>query len=251
MNKQMKPDRSLLQFMLRAQQQLARQNAQSSDKGYVMMLTSIITILLFSMLGAYLTMTNLNKSAVAAYADTNNTFYAAESALNTRAAMVATKFNDYNTPTGNDLGKTADKIGQCFSKGIKSTPTAATATDPANDFECLNFPSASSSSSNTVYQSLDGTSTKGSSWGGSGTFTTKTEKNNYLAYTFVADTTSYATAPVAPTAANPAGIPGTPTAKVVPAGEDYAGLNVMEYKYTVYATAAMPRLYCKWTLRVG
>jgi hypothetical protein len=230
MNKQMKPDRSLLQFMLRAQQQLARQNAQSSDKGYVMMLTSIITILLFSMLGAYLTMTNLNKSAVAAYADTNNTFYAAESALNKRAALVQAKFDRYSTPSGIDLGKTAASISACFNLGIKSTPTA-------DDFECLNFRSESSSNNNTVYQSLDGTSTNGSSWGGSGTFTTKTDTNNYLAYTFVADTTNYATAPIAPTATTP-GTPGTPNAKVVPSGEDYAGLNVMEYKYTVYATAA-------------
>ncbi len=237
MNKQMKPDQSLLQFMLRAQQQLARQNAQSSDKGYVMMLTSIITILLFSMLGAYLTMTNLNKSAVAAYADTNNTFYAAESALNKRAALVAAKFDEYGTPTGDGIGKTAANIANCFPVGPKSTPTAATATRAADDFECLNFPSESKSSSNTVYQSLDGTSTNGSSWGGSGTFTTKTETNNYLAYTFVADTTNYATAPIAPTATTP-GTPGTPNAKVVPSGEDYAGLNVMEYKYTVYATAA-------------
>jgi hypothetical protein len=237
MNKQMKPDRSLLQFMLRAQQQLARQNAQSSDKGYVMMLTSIITILLFSMLGAYLTMTNLNKSAVAAYADTNNTFYAAESALNKRAALVAAKFDEYGTPSGDGIGKTAANITNCFPVGLKSTPTAATATKAADDFECLNFPSASSSNSNTVYQSLEGTSTNSSSWGGSGTFTTKTDTNNYLAYTFVADTTSYATAPIAPTATNP-GTPGTPNPKVVPAGEDYAGLNVMEYKYTVYATAA-------------
>lgn len=238
MNKQMKPDRSLLQFMLRAQQQLARHNAQSSNKGYVMMLTSIITILMFSMLGAYLTMTNLNKSAVAAYADSNNTFYAAESALNKRAAMVAAKFDAYGTPTGDGLGKTAANISTCFPMGIKSTPTAATSLKAADDFECLNFPSASSSSSNTVYQSLDDTSNGSSSWGGSGTYTTKTEKNNYLAYTFVADTTSYSIAPVAPTVANPAGTPGTPNPKVVPAGEDYAGLNVQEYKYTVYATAA-------------
>jgi hypothetical protein len=231
MNKQMKPDRTLLQFMLRAQQQLARQNAQSSDKGYVMMLTSIITILLFSMLGAYLTMTNLNKSAVAAYADSNNTFYAAESALNKRAALVAAKFDDYNTPAGTSPGQTATtpivtaaNIANCFPLGISATPSA-------NDFECLNFPSASSSNSNTVYQSLDSTSKNGSSWGGSGTFTTKTETNNYVAYTFVSDTTSYLTAPTPTT-------PGTPNPKVVPAGEDYAGLNVMEYKYTVYATAA-------------
>jgi hypothetical protein len=239
MNKQMKPDRSLLQFMLRAQQQLARQNAQSSDKGYVMMLTSIITILLFSMLGAYLTMTNLNKSAVAAYADGNNTFYAAESALNKRAAMVAAKFDNYGTPTGADLGKTADRINQCFKSTIGASPTAATAAVPANDFECLNFPSSSSSATNVTYQNTNSsTENSSSSWGGSGTITSKTDTSNYLAYTFVADTTAYKTAPVAPTIANPNGVPGTPNAIVVPADEDYAGLNALEYKYTVYATAA-------------
>jgi hypothetical protein len=239
MNKQMKPDRNLLQFMLRAQQQLARQNAQSSDKGYVMMLTSIITILLFSMLGAYLTMTNLNKSAVAAYADGNNTFYAAESALNKRAAMVAAKFDNYGTPTGADLGKTADKINQCFKSTIGASPTAATAAVPANDFECLNFPSSSSSATNVTYQNTNSSAkNSSSSWGGSGTVTSKTDTSNYLAYTFVADTTAYKTAPIAPTVANPAGVPGTPNAIVVPADEDYAGLNALEYKYTVYATAA-------------
>jgi hypothetical protein len=240
MNKQMKPDRSLLQFMLRAQQQLARQNAQSSDKGYVMMLTSIITILLFSMLGAYLTMTNLNKSAVAAYADGNNTFYAAESALNKRAAIVAAKFDGYSTPAGIDRGKSAASISGCFNEGSKPAHTAATAAKPADDFECLNFPSESNGASKVVYEGSGEAADGKSSWGGTATATVKNEKNNYLSYTFVADTTDYKAGllPVAPTAANPAGIPGTPKSKVVPASEEYAGLNVLEYKYTVYATAA-------------
>jgi hypothetical protein len=255
MNKQMKPDRSLLQFMLRAQQQLARHNAQSSNKGYVMMLTSIITILMFSMLGAYLTMTNLNKSAVAAYADSNNTFYAAESALNKRAAMILDKFNTSVVPGGLSPGQTtastatptASDMRYCMMPNTDGTKTSGTTalrptTDGGakttsgvakDDFRCMPFTFQHNGGGDVVVaRTSTGATDSSSDFGGSVTATNKNKTDNYVSYTFVADTTPY------PRNADGTLKSGGVTPQPIPSGDPYAGLNALEYKYTVYATAA-------------
>jgi Tfp pilus assembly protein PilX len=90
MNKQPNPDRALFHFILRAQQ-IAQQDGRS-EKGYAMLMVSMISIALFSMLAAYMTMTNLNKSSTSAYVDGTNTFYVAESGLNRRAQQLRDKF---------------------------------------------------------------------------------------------------------------------------------------------------------------
>jgi Tfp pilus assembly protein PilX len=203
--------------MLRAQH-LARQDARS-DQGSAMLIASIVTILLFSMLGAFLTMTNLNKSATNAYIDGNNTFYAAESGLNRRATQIRDNFVDYATPNGNSpLTSTTSltaAIASCF-------PVSTTTSVTSNDFECRNFSSrynnnaetATDRDGNIVLSDVDN----------------NRKSVNYVAYTFVADKTNYATS-------------GTttltyPTPSQIPAGQAYSGLNAQEYRYVVYATAA-------------
>jgi Tfp pilus assembly protein PilX len=219
MNKQTNTTNSqtLLQFMLRAQH-LARQDVRS-DKGSAMLIASIVTILLFSMLGAFLTMTNLNKSATNAYIDGNNTFYAAESGLNRRASQIRDNFVDYATPNGTSpLTSTTSltaAIASCF-------PVSTTTSVTSNDFECRNFSSrynnnaetATDRDGNIVLSDVDN----------------NRKSVNYVAYTFVADKTNYATS-------------GTttltyPTPSQIPAGQAYSGLNTQEYRYVVYATAA-------------
>ena len=198
--------------MLRAQQ-LADKNA-TSDKGFAMLVTAVITILLFSLLGAYLTMTDLGKSSASAYVDGSNTFYAAESGLNQRASIVRDRFDGYTVPGGTSPGQVAgvitpaQNIANCFN---------TTANQGTGDFACRQRNFTSNSSKNIRYDRSDA---------GGSSYTATNQTDTYTAYSFVADTTQYTAGTT------------NPVPKVVPQGEDYAGLNVIEYKYTVYATAA-------------
>ncbi|WP_309743183.1 hypothetical protein [Chamaesiphon sp. OTE_20_metabat_361] len=221
MNNKPNPDRSLLHFMLRAQQ-IAQQDGRS-DKGYAMLIVSFISIAMFSMLAAYMTMANLSKSSTNAYVNGTNSFYVAESGLNRRAEQLRQKFVGYATPSGTSPGQTTTtpivtpaNISNCFSLGTTSTIS------PSNDFECGNYPFRYN---NNIAKSING----------DGNVVLSEQDNNsnsinYLAYTFVADKTAYATT-------------GTttltyPEPKTIEADQPYAGLLAQEYKYTVYATAA-------------
>jgi hypothetical protein len=213
---------TLLHFMLRAQH-LARQDARA-EQGSAMLIASIVTILLFSLLGAFLTMTNLNGSATNAYIDGSNTFYAAESGLNRRADQLRQRFEGYLTPKGVSPGAspvTSANITNCFPLG---TPTIVT----ANDFECRNFPFKYTNNYVTTKNLANSGNDAASDLGGSIEVTEKSKEINYTSYTFVVDQTRY----VAGTNA--------PSTTVIPAGENFAGLNSVEYRYIVYSTAAKP-----------
>jgi hypothetical protein len=219
MNKQPNPDRALLHFILRAQQ-IAQQDGRS-DKGYAMLMVSMISIALFSMLAAYMTMTNLNKSSTSAYVDGTNTFYVAESGLNRRAQQLREKFLNYSLPSGLSPGTTAasqyvspTNITNCF------TIAADIAASATNDFECRNFAyNHTDSSKATVKKDNDGTTQSVST----------NQQVGYSTYTFVADKTIYTD-----TART------TPSSITIPISQAYGGLNALEYWYTVYSTAAKP-----------
>ena len=208
MNKNHHPNQTLIQFVIRAQQ-LARQDAQS-DRGYAMLMTSMISLAMLSLLAAYMTMANMSKSSTDAFVDGNNTFYAAESGLNKRAQQVRDKFVDYATPTGKALSTTAADISQCFplDKDVALT---------GDDFECRNYgftynnnaAASRDSEGNTVIRDQNDTN----------------NSVNYIAYTYVADKTQY--------------VAGSkePATRTIPSGETYAGLLTQEYKYSVFATA--------------
>jgi hypothetical protein len=218
MNQPKSPNSQLLQFMLRAQQ-LARQDVKT-DKGYAMMMTSIITIMLFSLMGAFLTMTNLAKSSTDAYIDGNSTFYASESALNRRAQELRARFENYNSPS--DGATTVAEKAQVNRRPTNMSSCYSATTTTASDFECRNYTftynnniarTAGTSANTTILSEADGNSSK----------------VEYKSYTFVADKTNYDL-----TSSNREPIP-----IVIDAGT-YAGLNAQEYKYTVNATAAKP-----------
>jgi hypothetical protein len=220
MNKKLNPDRALLHFMLRAQQ-IACQDGRS-DKGYAMVLVSMISIAMLSMLAAYLTISGLNKSSTSAYVDGTNTFYVAESGLNQRAQQLRDKFINYSLPNGLSPGQAnltdyvpATNITNCFNLATNLTASAT------NDFECRNFAYRHTDTSTaTTKSNADGTQE-----------TVNADRNiNYNAYTFVADRTNY----------QPGSNPRAPRPVVIPASQAYAGLNAMEYWYTVYSTAARP-----------
>ena len=207
MNKNHHPNQTLIQFVIRAQQ-LARDDARS-DRGYAMLMTSMISLAMLSMLAAYMTMTNMSKASTDAYVDGTNTFYAAESGLNKRAQQVRERFIDYAAPTGTAPASNAAGIANCFPIARDLTPSVN------NDFECRNY---GFTYNNNAAASRDSNGN-----------TVLSEQNdnrngvNYIAYTFVADKTRYNGT--------------TPESTTIPAGEPYAGLTAQEYKYTIFATA--------------
>jgi hypothetical protein len=222
MNKNPNPtDRQLLQLILRAQH-LARKDARS-DEGYAMMLVAILSILIFSMLGAFMTMTNLNKSSTNAYIDSSNTFYTAESGLNRRANELRQKFIGFTTPSGATPGgaviNPAINVVNCFTQPITSTANPGT----ANDFECRNF-QFNYTKNDSKFQNKSNTN---EDFGGSAQISGTSSTVSYIGYTFVADRTVF----------NPPGS-GLVQPSAIPAGQNFAGLNALNFQYTVYASAA-------------
>ncbi len=203
-------NQSLLQFTLKAQRIL--QQDKTSDPGYAMLVVSIVTLLLFSLMVAFLTVTNISKASTNAYVDSTSTFYAAEAGLNQRVASLRQKFTNYEQPEGTSPGVageavTAENVSNCYS--------IAVGVQTSNEFECRNYLFNSTENSALVTGSASNTTTIDSS-----------KINKYTAYTFVADKTTY-------TNTNPP----IASASVIPPGEDFAGLNAQNYQYTVYATA--------------
>lgn len=207
----------LWQFVLRAQQ-IARQDS-AHDRGYAMVVVSIISVVLFSLMGAYLLVTNITRSSTNAYVDGNNTFYAAESGLNKRADQLRQRFVGYAVPTGLSPGQTVStdpvtpaNIANCFAIPISTTVSAS-----ASDLECRNYAFKYNSNSALVSGS-DGTVQA----------TDVSKQIDYTAFTFVADKTIY----------DPTSAVAAPVPSVIPSGQPFAGLNSQQYRYTVYSTAA-------------
>ncbi len=196
-------DRPFIQFLLRAQQ--VAQEDPRSERGYAMMVTSMITIVMFSMLAAYMTMTNLSKASTNAYVDGNNVFYAAESGMNRRAQAVRLKFAGYSRPTGT---VPTNKMASCSS---------SIATEQGSgDFACVNYSfSSSAPSGRTVLTSS----------GGSMTASDQDDSKNYIARTFVLE--------------NPGNIPAAnyPANRTIPEGDVFGGMSMQEYTYQVSSTA--------------
>jgi hypothetical protein len=207
------PSHRLLYLMLRSQQFVRK---DSSDAGYAMMITSIVTLLIFSLMAAYLTITNINKAATNAYTEANSTFYAAESGLNRRADAVRQKFINYATPDGVSPGYVAGVIAgpQNMTACLDGIPT----NEGSGDFACqkleLNYKQGTGTSMNL---------------GADGKSLSTTDYNNnikYSAYTFVSDRTVY----IDP-------VRKIPQVQAIPAGQIYEGLNAQEYRYTIYSLA--------------
>lgn len=179
------------------------------------MVVSIVTVMMFSLLAAYLTITNITRSATNAYTESNSTFYAAESGLNQRSNAVRKTFVGYATPAGTSPGPATggiagpEKMAACVDADLTN--------DGSGDFACQKLV--------LNYRQSTGTTVSSGSPGSQ----TATDYNNlitYNAYTFTSDRTTY-TDPVRK----------LPQVQKIPSGQVYAGLNAQEYKYTVYSMA--------------
>ncbi len=208
----MKIDRKQIRYSLQLLLHLQKNRANSNQDGYAMLITSILAILMFSMLSVYLFSANLYKSVANAVVDSGSTFYAAESGMNKRSNLVRNRFEGYSQPTGSEPTGTdvAAQMQNCISN-LNNTTAAAVATLGTGDLGC--------DVSNFDY--------KESVWKGTIGYGEKFESqfnNNpdvkYRAYSFVKRIT-----------------PGDPDITKIPPGEDFAGLNMQEYKYRLYSTA--------------
>jgi hypothetical protein len=207
------PDQSLLYLMLRAQQ-FAKQG--SGESGYAMMLVSIVTVMMLSLLTAYLTISNISRAATNAYTESNSTFYAAESGLNQRSDAVRQKFVGYATPTGVSPGAVAGTVAG--PENIANCLDTDTTNDGSGDFACQTLV--------LNYQQSTGASGGKSADGKSDTVTSYNNKIKYNAYTFTSDRTNYA---------DP--VNKIPQVQPIPSGQVYAGLSAQEYRYTIYSMA--------------
>jgi hypothetical protein len=199
---------TLLQFILRAQQ-LARQEGRS-EQGYGMIVTSIVTILMFSLLAAYLTISNLNRSVSSAYTKSSSTFYAAESGLNARAQLIRQKVGSYAIPTGTS----ATSINECWNAPNTSPLQYDLLPNGINDFGCKNY----------TFDSISGTSEDRVTGGnGNSTATQVQIPDRYIATTYVVN--------------NPENLATYPKQATIPTGDLFAGMKMLEYTHRVYATA--------------
>jgi hypothetical protein len=205
------PDRTLLYLMLRAQQLIRQESIRTGNEGgYAMMIVSIVTVMMFSLLAAYLTITNITRSATNAYTEGNSTFYTAESGLNRRSDAIRQKFINYATPTGTSPGAIAGVIAG--PENMVACLDGDLTNDGTDDFACQTLEPS--------YNHLTGTTVS------TGAATDYSNSVKYSAYTFVSDRTTYL---------DP--VRKIPQVQRIPSGQVYAGLNAQEYRYTVYSMA--------------
>jgi hypothetical protein len=182
-------------------------NQDSPQGGYAMLMTSIVSILVFSMLSVYLFSANLYKSVATSVVDSGTTFYAAEHSLNRRAYQVKLKFEDFGVPTGTSpAGRDpAAQMQTCMDANL--LPKVVT----SNDFECR------MTESDYIESVVEAQAQSGQD---AAIVNKRLNKQNvkYHTYSFV-------------------NALGQRVARV-PTGEPFAGLNMIENTYRVYTTAA-------------
>jgi hypothetical protein len=209
MNKQTKPNhQTLLQWLLRVQH-LARQDARS-ERGSAMLIASIVTILLFSMLAAFLAIGNLNRSAAIAYTKSTSTFYAAESGLNARSQLIRKKVGSYDIPSG----ISPMSVTECINAATTSTLQYIQPGDIINDFGCQNY--NFDSKTGTASDRVTGNSSSFS-------VTQQTTPDTYIATTYVVN--------------NPDNLTTYPRQSIIPAGDLFAGMNMLEYTHRIHSAA--------------
>ncbi len=96
MRLQPQQSRLILELLINYQ----RQQAQQQEQGSAMVIVSIVTILMFSLLGATLVITDLSRKSTVAFADSTSSFYSAESGLNRRAEDLRQQFLGFAQPAG-------------------------------------------------------------------------------------------------------------------------------------------------------
>jgi Tfp pilus assembly protein PilX len=174
---------------------------KSSEQGYAMAMVSMVSIIMLSLLAASMTFSNLAKSRTDAFVDSSSAFSVAESGLNRRAVEFKAKLDTYSGVREISDLTGSRTLAECFD-GEDSPLT--------DSLGCRNY----------SFQSRTKKSTFSSTNNGYATSNIESEAvNEYIAYTAISQT--------------------SPQLVSVSDG-DYAGLNAVEYKYTLSAAAKKP-----------
>jgi hypothetical protein len=200
MMKNRKEVRSSLQLLL----QLQRFSAKRKNSGYALLVTSLVAILLFSMISAYLFSNKIYKSSANAMIDAGSTFYASEFGLNKRAENVRKKFDSYSSPTGTSPGVAGDSVANQMANCLSS---ASTAQKGSGDFECK----VDETIQKEAYTSFNSMGAASNAYGAN-------PNVKYKSYSFVRPISS------------------SDELKVIETGS-FSGLRAQEYSYRVYSTA--------------
>jgi hypothetical protein len=199
-----------IQYFWRLLLHVQRLNNTEPQSGYAMLMASVVSILVFSMMSVYLFSANLYKSVATTMVDSSTTFYAAEYGLNQRAYSVRQKFDDYGSPNVKLLADSTVMPAQQMQTCIDSNPVNEAFTN--DDAECrLKIAGYKEGGNQGSFLTADNLSTA---------------NIKYRTYSFVRDITNYE---------NPAA--RQVRASTIPVGDDYAGLNTLEYRYRVYTSA--------------
>jgi hypothetical protein len=191
----------------------AQTTAKSSEQGYSMAMVSIITIILFSLMVAATILSNMAKARTNAFVDSNSAFYVAETGLNRRAAEISDILKNSTVRT---VAGSPTRIDDCLSTGIAAGGLGVSARSGTNDLECVNY---RFQSSNNIARSASGKDIVLDSG--------NQDKNTYVSYTLVRDSTIL-------------GATGLPPYAVIPAGEPFEGLNATSFTYLVSSAGRKP-----------
>jgi hypothetical protein len=238
MPKQSHPD-FLIKLILRARALEA--GGDNRDRGYIMLVTATLGIIVMSLLAAYLVLTDISKNTTSAFVDSHNTFVVAESGMNIRAQNILNKFAAYTRPTGTSptpFGGGASLTTTSITSDGKTytgkKPTnqeilammqqciEGTADKGSDDFQCQGDRNAAAGTPQSRYNQTSNWQDIANSDG-----EIRRRQTSYTAYTFIIDRTMYEDGN---SSKNP--LPAT-----ISSGQTYAGLNAQTYVYTVYASA--------------
>jgi hypothetical protein len=106
--------------------------AQGQEQGSAMLIVSVVSVLMFSLLGATMLISDLSSKSSTAFADNSSSFYSAESGLNRRAEKLRRQFLGFAQPDGT----APSNIGDCInSTGVSGTGDFGCETDIFNSTE--------------------------------------------------------------------------------------------------------------------
>jgi hypothetical protein len=251
MSKQSHPD-FLLQLILRAH--LMESAEDRTDRGFVIVITTALTVMIFSLLGAYLILTDISKTTTSVYVDSNNTFVTAESGMNIRASGFKKIFEGYGKPKGdvpkmfvssslsNDLTPITTTEGGNTYTQLRPTNAqimqimqqciqGSASNKGSDDFKCRGdrdavYTAPGASPSAAVLDANDNSRYNAQSqWKDIQNTNAEERKrlSQYTAYSFVLDRTRYKNG-------------AQPQLELITSDSPYRGLLAQTYQYTVYSS---------------
>jgi hypothetical protein len=180
------------------------QRSRQGQAGYVLFVTIGILLSMISLLGLYMKSAQVEKASATTSAASGTGFYGAEAGLNIRANSVQEKFLNFGLPSGTSP------------TNWTACANSSTSDDGSGDMACNYYNMVQTKANGNT--SVTFGSGRGTASTAGGTVT------NIVSYLVNQNSTNQ---------------DGTPVSTIVsiPTGEAFAGLNALEYAYTLYAAA--------------